>query len=293
MVSTAEIDSSHKEYSDQWLIANYLKYGSVEAVFSAYSWQIPFSVPEYHRRVKKAGIVKGDGRSNKSIASALYIFLQRALAPDLSLEKIYRSMPIKLRDARLSSIYRIYDSILRGKTRRLAVGAVISPEYDPRQVLVADETMTQISSAKTQGQATIPFGFASRRQSFDNTVLRVLQREFSSDLALSGDLVIGGELSNRLIPKDSKPFLELQILDVRVLAANIILPEEFCDLSCCTSFTVKNHRFVRLEQLLDGSINLRTGMGEIFQVYKNLLEDSAFEPRFELSALNKALLPNF
>ncbi len=283
-------DIPFDKYSDRWLIANYLKYGSVEAVMCAYDYSIPCSVADYHRRVRKAGIVKGDGRANKSFAQALYVFLEKTLQPSLSLEKIYRSLPLTLRDARMSSIYRIYDSIMKQKTRRAAVGVVISPEGRPGTILVADELRSSSTSAKKSGETTIPFGFASKKHSFDRSLLRIMQREFSTTLALSGELVVGSEMSSKLIPADTRPFLELQLLDVRVSVAHLTLPGELCDLSKCTSFTVNNHRWVPLEDCVNGKVGLRTGVGEVLASYHDFLFKSSFSTKFEIADINRALL---
>lgn len=283
----------YKKYSEDWLIANYLKYGSVDAVFSRCQERPPYSPAEFHRIIRRRGIVKGDGRGNKSFAQALYVFMNRALSPHLSLEKIYRTLPPSMRDATMTTMYRIYDSILKGETRRLAVGVVLTSEDDDNKILLADELETKLSSGKRRGDSTIPFGFASRKLTFPQSVLRILQREFSTQMAISGDLALDGALANEILPSNLQPFLEMHILDIKFLVCHVRLPFQFCGLSACSSYTVANHRFERLSDSLNGRVNLRTGIGEVLEYYRTYLGNTANIPLFQTSQINLAILQNY
>jgi hypothetical protein len=117
-----------------------------------------------------------------------------------------------------------------------------------------------------------------------------MQREFASGKVISGELSVNGELTNTLLPQDLAPFCELHILDIRLLIGHLILPEEFCDLSLCSSYAVTNYRFENLTEVLGGSVNLRSGMGEVLTLYKKLLENESPVPFIETSTLNLALL---
>lgn len=295
-----------KQYSDRWYAALYLKHGSVDSALDSSLGRLPISVAEYHRLVRRSGIVKGNsGRRNGSFAQELYVFLHRALKPKASLEKIFFGIPLSSRKARMpQNYYRIYDHIIRGDPRRLAVGAIITPEDNPTQILITDERETVLSSAKTKGQATIPFGFASRKfkgkHKFDQSLLRVLQREFSSDLALRGQLALEKEdekeewklkpFARRLIPEGTAPFLEFEILDIKLLIAHIRLPRELCDLSVCSSYTVQNHRFEPLSDLVNGnSNNLRPGIEEVLRYYQGHLATNYKGVVTRTSSINKVI----
>lgn len=289
-----------KRYSDPWFLSLYLKHGSVESVLTEFNYSLPISVAEYHRLVRRYGIVKGDGRGNTSVAETLYIFLHRALEPTQSLEKLYHSVPPTVRAVKtfpaLPTIYRVYDSVLKGVTRRMAVGAIITPSFSDEYVLVADEMESKLSSAKQKGDCTVPFGFASKNQPIENGLLRVLQREFSSDLALEGKLTLekDGKFNNfsrALIPDGIEPFLEFQILDIKLHMCHIKLPPELDDLSACSSFTVRDHRFMPLSELINNEqIPMRIGMREVLSYYKKTLENPSQEPSFATSYLNQSLL---
>lgn len=278
--------SHFAKFSEEWYLAEYLKYGGVEAVLSNSDEYLPISIPEYHRLVKRRGIIKGDGRSNTSLAETLYVFLKRALEPTISLEKIYKKVPLDLRTLKsfptLPTMYRIYDSVLKDVTRRTAVGLVITPSWSDEYVLLADEVESKLSSAKTAGDSTIPLGFVSGNQSLSHGILRVLQREFSTKMALAGGL-------DAIVPTRPRAFLEFQILDIKLQMVHIRLPKNLDTLKECTSFTVENHRFVHISEIFDNnSLRMRTGMREVLSYYKNYLS-GAKSTQHAVSSLNLAL----
>ena len=296
---TAELMEDTKrgyvEYSDEWFAEFYLKYGSVESALA--NENLPISVADFHRRVVRKGLVKGDGQASKSFAQALYVFLDRAKNPGKSLPKIFMELPLTLRDNSLASIFRIYDHVLKRTARRVAFGAVITPKGDNSRILLANELMGNHWSAKALGQATIPFGFGSKKLPFELNILRILQRELSAKKAIDGELIVekDGRLSEQarnLIPANIKPFLELQILDVGLSVVHIELPQEYCDLSFCSSYTVEKHRFEPVSAILsdDYQGDLRIGMSEVLSYYQDFVLNGGGEGVHATSQVNELLI---
>ena len=292
-----ELESAYQKYSDEWYAALYLEFGSIEQILDTLS-DLPISVAEYYRAIDRVGIVKGEGRTSTSLAQTLYIFWQRALEPNLTFKQIYLSIPLSTRASRtfpsLNTIYRIYDSVKKRKTTRLGVGVVISKDWNNTSVLVADEKFGSNLHGRVSGNTTIPFGFVCKKLPFEKSVLRILQREFSTELALQGRLVLDAQrslnsFSRNLIPENIRPFMEIDVLDIKVQIAHIRLPMELCDLSHASSFAVDNHRFDGVDNLLSNN-NLRPGMEEVLLGYSKYLFEKDYVPIYTESQLNRSLI---
>jgi hypothetical protein len=274
--------SEYEKYSDQWLGELYLQYGSVESVLTEFPDNLPVSPATYHRIIKKLGLVKGAGRGSTSLAQTLYVFRERMKNPRASFEKILKTIPLSVKNSSdfptLRTIWRIYGSVLNGNINRLGVGIIATPEWSSEHVLVAQEMSSLASSGKRAGEITIPVGFVNKRLNFEQSALRILQREYSTKLAISGKLALceNGRLSawaQKLIPKNTQPFMDFKVLDVSIKVAKVCIPEELCDLREASSYSVTEHRFERVSDLLGSNRrNLRAGVGEVLENYQQMLE---------------------
>src|SRR5690554_3181352 len=98
--------SEHNKYSDRWFVELYLKYGSVEETIRSYPESLPISIANYHRLVKKYGLIKSAGR-HVSLPETLHFFRLKALEPGAPLERVYKNMPPSFQTS-LSTLHRIY-----------------------------------------------------------------------------------------------------------------------------------------------------------------------------------------
>ena len=64
-------------YSEEFFLDLYFRYGSVEEVFNSYENILPISIAQFHRLVAKRGLVKSAGR-HSSLPELLHFF--KALA---------------------------------------------------------------------------------------------------------------------------------------------------------------------------------------------------------------------
>ncbi len=289
---TREQDSAVEfpKYSDEWYVDLYFRHGSVEEVLKAHDFSLPISVAQYHRKVKQFGVIKSAGR-HSSLTEALYFFAQKALEPNIPLEKLYYSrMPLSFRTS-IQSLHRVYRNTEQRIIQRQATALVLSPEGDNEQILVGDEKTENIKFGKKKGDTSVLMSFSGKNESNYQSVLRVLQQEFSTDLVRSGELKVNGSLASEIIPEDAQPFMYLDIMDVRVSVYHLELPHILCSLGECSSYKLGNHRFLHISDFEDRVIQFRQGMKEIAAGYANYLQrDPNFVPDIQLSFLNQQIL---
>lgn len=275
---------TYKIYSDDWFLNEYLKYGSVEEALK-YNINLPISAANYHRLVKRRGIIKGVGRRETSLSEALYFFAEKAIEPTLPLEKLYKTMPYGFRTS-IATLYRVYDLIKCQTPRREAVALLIKKDNDNDSVLVGKETKTSLKIGRFKGDYSIPMGFSNNFEDPSVSVLRVLQREFSTRLAISGDLSPEGALSTQLL-NSMENILSYDILDVRIGLYSLTLPEFFNN-NLFDSHNLIDHKFIKIDEIEYGKFRL--GVPEMISCYMNSdLNNEDNVPHF-VSSLNLAIL---
>jgi len=273
--------SEYPRYSDEWFLDLYFQYGSVDEMIKAHNNSLPISQAQLHRVIKKRGIIKAAGR-HASMAEVINFFAEKAIDPHIPLEKLYyEKMPHTFRTS-VQTLHRIYKSIETKAVRRSGVALVITPEGNPEMVLCGKELKNS--------QTTLLMGYAKKKEDREDSVLRVLQQEFSKELAINGKMGRNGEFVKQVVV-DKEPFMFLDITDVRVMVFRLMLPDKLCNLSICSSHKVANHAFVPLEAL-EGDRNLREGVVEILRGYGEYLgsKNHLYEPRISSSRINEKLL---
>lgn len=274
-----------QKFSDRWFLELYLKYGSVEEAMKSYPENLPISVANYHRLVKKYGLVVSAGR-HVSLPETLHFFRQKAFEPGTPLERLYRKMPPSFQTS-LSTLHRIYQYMERQLVRRYAAALVISKETDRNSVLVGSEVFDNSRYGKKVGDISIPMGFAKKEETHFESALRVLQQEVFARAASCGQLREKSELVSQILPRATEPFAYFDIVDVRVKIIELKLPvglsEDF------SSFKLINHRFQQIADLK--SLQLRTGVSEILDIYQEHLCGSAIAsfPAHYVSHINTLL----
>ncbi len=270
------------------LIALYLKYGSVDQVFSSQYYNTGVSYPHFHRILNEWGIIKSTGPQSH-FAEA--IFFLTALAKDkLPLESLYKTMPPSLRIS-AATLHRILSYIKRGLTRRHGTALLVSPESNPDLVLIGRDISTpRPELGKPFGSYSLPMTYAKGDESDHDSVLRALQQEVAASLTLNR------KLSPDLVIEKPKVNLTIDIADVRVKTYRLIIPDNLIEK--LDSFKLTDLTFIPLEQIgqkFGLESNFRAGVPEISQAYLEIRDKSVAVPPHYDSLLNRslALLPAY
>ncbi|MBI2326200.1 hypothetical protein HYU91_02315, partial [Candidatus Collierbacteria bacterium] len=270
------------------LIALYLKYGSVDQVFSSQYYNTGVSYPHFHRIINDWGIIKSTGPQSH-FAEA--IFFLTALAKDkLPLESLYKTMPPSLRIS-AATLHRILSYIKRGLTRRHGTALLVSPENNPNLVLIGRDISTpRPELGKPFGSYSLPMTYAKGDESDHDSVLRTIQQEVAASLTLNR------KLSANLIPEKPKVNLTIDIADVRVKTYRLTISDDIIEK--LDSYKLSNLTFIPLEQVAEKSSldsNFRAGVPEIAQAYLEIRDKSPATPPHYDSLLNRslALLPAY
>lgn len=271
---------------NKFLVSEYLEYGSVDAVLKKHKFEIPISYAGYQRVLSKWGIVKAAGPNNK--LSESIDFLAKFAYENIPFDRLYKNMPPSFRTSS-ATLYRILSYIKEGLTRRYGVALVINPYRNEKKILVAhDMSAPRIELGKTHGSLSVPMGFARLRDPREIAILRILQQEVFTNLAVEKKLP-------NIIPDRIKPFMILDVADVRVEIFHLMLPKSLSGLKSFSSFKLKKYKFVPTKILVDDkkNINLRLGIREIATGYQKYLQakrrNMAVNPIYYKSTINYKL----
>jgi hypothetical protein len=274
---------------DKFIVREYLRYGSVDEIFKRHDYNLPISYPDAHRLVRRWGIIKAAG-PNARLSEALE-FLTILSQERVPLENLYRRMPPSFQTS-MSTLHRILSHIRHETIRRVGTALVIAPEGNPNLVLVGNDVSTpRPELGKEYGSISFPMGYSSRVETIRDSILRVLQQEVFTEMAVEKRLPL------KIIPDLPQPFMYLDIADVRVAVYHLALPKSLVKLENFSSYKIVDHRYLHIGQLADGKVEgykLRTGLQEIALGYedyrKNVAAKSAAQPIFAKSFLNLELV---
>lgn len=276
-----------------WLVAEYLKYSSVDEVFRAHRYNIPISYPSFQRLLNEWGIVKAAGPNSK--LSEVCAFLTEIAEEKLkdkkfSLEALYRRMPPSFRTS-LGTMHRIYQKVKEGATRRFGAVLIISPGDNPEDLLVGNDVSTpRIELGKPYGAVSFPIGFARKSEENSQSIKRILQQE------VFAHQTIERSFPEEVIPQNPQPFLYIDVADIKVSVYHLVLPKELKGPSDFSSFKIEKHRFVDISTILSENVKegtFRAGMPEIAAFYQRYLYESekseSVEPFVAKARLNLEL----
>jgi len=276
-----------EENFNKWLVSEYFKNGTVEAVFRKYRYDIPISYAQYQRVLDKWGIVKTAGPNSK-LAESLEFFSYLA-KENIPFEKLYKKMPPSFRTSAVT-LYRILGYMKEGITRRIGVALVLTPYNSNTKVLIAHDISTpRIELGKSFGSISLPMGYARKRDTREVNILRILQQEvFTKD-------VIGATFPHYVIPEFPEPFMYLDIADVRVSVFHITLPKNLSRKNFFSSYKLKDYLFEDKKNILENiqGRNYRAGVVDAVKGYSKYLglveRNLVINPLQTLSLLNKDL----
>jgi hypothetical protein len=272
---------------NRFIIGEYLKYGSVDELFRRNDYNLPISYPGVQRLLDKWGIVKAAG-PNTLLTEAL-IFLEELSLEQIPVERLYRRMPPSFK-ASIGTMHRILSYIRSETIRRVGTALIMTPRQHHNSILVGNDVspIARTDVGKPYGSITFPMGYSKRLEAPETSILRVLQQE-----VFTAPTIEKKGVAERVIPQTPKPFMYLDIADVRVSVYQITLPEELSEPKSFTSFKIQNHKFLDISDLAIKRKVFRTGIVEIAQGYSRYLKEGASAPIYSTAQINRklALLP--
>lgn len=271
-----------------WLVAEYLKYGSVDEVYRIHKYNLPISYPSYQRLISEWGIIKAAGPNSR--LSETIAFLAQLAEEKVPLEAMYKRMPPSFRTS-LATMHRIYQYVKEGATRRVGAVLVITPHDNSRKVLVGNDVSTpRIELGKPYSSVSFPIGFSRKRDAKKKAILRILQQEVFTRQT------VARSFPQDVIPENPEPFLYIDVADIKVSVYHLALPRKLSGIENFSSFKLENHRFIDVSDIISASPkerNLRAGMAEIAMFHQRhlleLTENLAEAPFVEKSFLNRQL----
>ena len=259
----SKLFTNEKKFKE-FLISEYLKYSSVDEVLRINRYGLPISSAAYHRLLDKKGIIKAAGPNSKM--AEILGFLTKFTEEKIPIDRLYKKMPLSFMTS-LATLYRIVSYVKEGITRRLATGLIITAVNNKDRILVADDVSTpRLTLGKPFGAISIPMGFSRKRDPREDAILRILQQEVFAHNAIKGKVP-------DIIPPRPKPFMFLDIADVRVEIFHIVLPKRLSKYNCFSSFKLQNFRFIDKEEIIKGDRNkYRLGIIEATKGFTKYLE---------------------
>jgi len=167
---------------------------------------------------------------------------------------------------------------------------VVSREEDPRTILIGDDISTpRLELGKPFGSISLPTCYSKADDTSPTAILRVLQQEVFTLAAVNKNL------PRQIIPSDPKPFMYLDIADVRVSVYHLTLPREVSRIGSFSSFKLNNLRFISIDGLIDAAgvnSDFRAGVREVAAGYREYLKHSqkkSWQPSVVRCDLNQKL----
>ena len=286
MTSTEKKFPQGEEEFNKWLVSEYFKHGSVDEVLRKHNFDVPISYAQYQRVLDKWGIVKAAGPNSK--LTETLDFLTKLAYENIPFDKLYTRMPSSFRTS-AATLYRILSYMKEGVTRRMATALVITAAGSGKKILVAnDYSRPRLSFGKTYGSISIPVSFSRLRDPREVAILRVLQQEVFTDDAINNK-------TPDIISLRPRPFMFLDIADVRVEVFHIKLPKKYSKRGSFSSYKLQNYRFINVSSLakLASKRKLRIGVREAAEGYLKYLElkkrNLSVNPIYYKSSLNYQL----
>lgn len=186
----SEIHSKEEAFlaSEKKIIGLYLKYGSIEEVYTRHS-DLGYSAASIQRLLDKWGIVKSpEGRSRQSIAKMVEAFKLLAKHPYATVDQIISYTNSSDR-AKLSpsTFFRAQREIRKGNISATASGLIVYKPQNPYDVLIGNEQIrTKNSDGLSEHLLTSPAVYSSFDESQSMSITRTLQQEVLSASQLKG-----------------------------------------------------------------------------------------------------------
>lgn len=262
---------------EQFLVAEYLKCGSIDQVLARNQYGLPISFAGYHRVLTKFGVIKSAGPNSK-LSESLYL-LSLIANYKIPLEKIYRRYaPASIRVS-TNTIHRILHYMRLGLTRRQGVALLIENSERKGEYLMGNDMSLSQSVLGVRGDLSLPMGHSKTGEDPKISIQRVMQQEVFTEQ------VITQKFPTESIPLHPKPVMFINIADVRVSVYHLkISPKERF-----SSYKLQNLAFVNPEKIKNSAI--RPGVPEIISKFECIKNQNEETIAIELNSnLNQAIL---
>jgi len=262
---------------DKFLVSEYLKYGSINKVYSIHHFNLPISFASYHRVLNKFKVIKSAG-PNSQLSESLNI-LSKISSYKIPLERVYHQYAPRSIQVSTNTLHRILHYTRLGLTRRQGTALLITEPDHPLSFLTGVEKNTPNSALGKRGDITLPMGHSKIGESPQDAIARVLQQEVFTDQT------VAGTFPWKLVPKHPQPTMYINIADIKVTVYHLILDHNLP----FSSFKLNLLKYRSLKELL--ASNLRPGVEDILRQKAGLLKVSTTSTAPEFSSkLNLVLL---
>ncbi len=243
------------------LVREYLKHESVDEVFKIHKFNLPISYSGYQRVLDKWGIIKSVGPNSKISETLSFLYL---LSKErIPLERLYKKIPINF-ETSIPTLHRIVNYVKKGIIRRYATAIIITKNGNKNSILVGEDISTpKLSLGKKYGAISLPMGFSKKDESNKDSILRVLQKEVFTNLAVEKNIP-------NIIPFDPRPFMQIDAADIRLSVYLIKLPKNLSNKKSFSSYKLINFDFINIKKIKNEN-NLRAGINEIINYYTDFL----------------------
>lgn len=273
------------------VVSEYLKYGSVDELLKANNYDIPISYAGIHRILDKWGIVKAAG-PNRPFSEMISFFVKLA-EKKVPLETLYAKMPPSFGPAAIT-LHRAYrnlkenfkKSLEKRDLRRVGAALIISPEGSKENILVGYDVAPRVELGKPFGAVSLPMGFSKRTERASESIKRILQQEVFMEKT------VNKKFPEKVIPEGAKPFMYVDVADVRVSVFSITLPGSLSPVENFSSHKLKRFKFLHVTEVKEFAKEhtLRAGLTEIVDGYKDfLLKKENYKVVFKKSWINSQI----
>jgi hypothetical protein len=246
------------------LVSEYLKYGSIDKVFSKHHQSLPISFAGYARLLSKYGVVKSAGPNSK-FSESLYL-LSLLANYKIPMERIYHKHAPHSLQVSTNTLHRILHYMRLGLTRRQGAILVITSQDEPDKVLIGnDDSLSGKSITGKRGDLTLPMGHSKVGESIRDSIARILQNEVFSFA------VVEEKFPWQYIPEHIKPIMNVNLADIFVSVYKLELPQKHIKFS---SFKLHHLKFVRIEDI--DYTHARPGVKDVLDAYRELQNANSF-----------------
>jgi len=254
-----------KDPYNQFLISEYLRLGSIDAVFKEHHHQLYVSYPTFARLRQSwygHGVVEKAG-PNTSVSELLHVLAMFA-DTDMPLESFYRRHVPHFINTNIHTCYRVLQKIKEGTVRRHGTALVITPSDQPESILVGQDISLNDPRLGQPGNFSLPMTYSKKTEKKHLSLRRVLEREVFTQQ------VIDGSFPYHLLPADPQPFGQIIIADILVNIYHLPLSQQ--TLKNFSSFKIVDHQLSSLDQLVSSpQKDYRSGLADILKLYSDYL----------------------
>ena len=265
----------NQEDFEKYLVSEYFKYGSINKVFSAHSYDLPISFAGYTRVLSKYKVVKSAG-PNSNLSESLHI-LSKLANYKIPLERIYHQHAPKKIQVSTNTLHRILHYTRLGLTRRQGTALIITQKNKPGYFLMGNDQTISDPALGHKGDLSLPMGHSKINENPKDSILRVLQQEVFTNLVLKNNF------PEKILPEHPNPVMFINIADIKVAVFHLELSGNYS----FSSFKLNNLKFYDSNNL--HRLKIRPGVEEMLNGFLNQSITNTSKVPIITSNLNRTL----